>query len=87
LGFWSNYHLTFSRKESRANHVQAERLLSMGVNVATVYMNSSKAVEKLNAVDGDLHDLRFLDPKGRIVALKAKGDAKKDKSGFVIWND
>jgi hypothetical protein len=87
LGFWSNYHLTFSRKESRANHVQAERLLSMGVNVATVYMNSSKAVEKLNAVDGDLHDLRFLDPKGRIVALKAKGEAKKDISGFVIWND
>jgi hypothetical protein len=85
-GLWSNYHLTFSRKESRANHVQSEKLLSMGVNVAAVYRDSSKAVEKLGAVDGDLHDLRFLDPKGKIVALKAKGDAKKDVSGFVIHN-
>jgi hypothetical protein len=85
-GHWPNYHLTFSRKESRANHIQAEKLLSMGVNVAAVYLDASKAVEKLEAVDGDLHDLRFLDPKGKIVALKAKGDAKKDKTGFVIHN-
>ena len=85
-GNWHNYHLTFSRKESRANHIQAERLLAAGVNVAAVYLDASKAVEKLDAVDGDLHDLRFLDPRGKIVALKAKGDAKKDLSGFVIHN-
>jgi uncharacterized protein YrrD len=85
-GHWKNYHLTFSRKESRANHIQAEKLLAMGVNVAAVYSNVDKAVSK-GAIDGDLHDLRFLDEKGKIVALKAKGDAKKDKSGFVIWND
>jgi hypothetical protein len=78
--------LTFSRKESRANHIQAEKMLAAGVNVAAVYRDSSKAVETLGAVDGDLHDLRFLDPKGKIVALKAKGDAKKDLSGFVIHN-
>lgn len=87
MGKWSNYHLTYSRKESRASHVHAERLLSMGVNVAAVYSNADKAVEKLNAINGDLHDLRFLDQKGKIVALKAKGDAKKDESGFVIFND
>lgn len=85
-GHWKNYHLTFSRKESRANHLQAEKLLTLGVNVAAVYKDATKAVEKLGAVDGDLHDLRFLDPKGKIVALKAKGDAKKDKTGFVIHN-
>jgi hypothetical protein len=28
--------------------------------------------------------LRFLDPKGVIAGLKAKGKAKKDYSGFVI---
>jgi hypothetical protein len=28
--------------------------------------------------------LRFLDPRGVVVALKAKGKAKKDTSGFVI---
>ena len=35
-------------------------------------------------IDGDQDDLRFLDPKGgHIVALYAKGAAKKDQSGFV----
>jgi hypothetical protein len=88
LGKWKNYHLTFSRKESRANHVQAERLLSMGVNVAAVYLDVEKAIQtNVRAVNGDFHDLRFLNPSnGLIIALKAKGDAKKDLSGFVIRN-
>lgn len=86
-GNWKNYHLTFSRKESKENHRQAENLLALGVNVAVVYSNVEKAVNKLGAIDGDLHDLRFLDEKGKIVALKAKGDAKKDNSGFVVWNN
>lgn len=34
--------------------------------------------------DGDEDDLRFLDDEGVIVGLTAKGDAKKDLSGFVI---
>jgi hypothetical protein len=34
-------------------------------------------------IDGDDSDLRFKDPKGVIVGLKAKGDARKDTSGFV----
>ena len=86
-GTWKNYHLTFSRKESRANNVQAEKLLSIGVNVAAVYSNIDKALQDENKINGDLHDLRFLDGHGgKIVALKAKGDAKKDTSGFVIHN-
>ena len=88
LGKWKNYHLTFSRKESRANHIQAERLLSMGVNVAAVYLDLDKVLKtNAKAVNGDFHDLRFLNPNnGSIIALKAKGDAKKDLSGFVIRN-
>ena len=35
-------------------------------------------------LDGDKDDLRFLDAPHSIVALYAKGDAKKDASGFVI---
>jgi hypothetical protein len=85
-GKWNNYHLTFSRKESRANHIECEKMLRLGVNVAAVYSNVSKVVDELGAIDGDLHDLRFLDIKGKIVALKAKGEAKKDKTGFVIHN-
>lgn len=37
----------------------------------------------LDVIDGDEHDLRFLDPVGVIVGLKAKGNAKRDTSGFV----
>jgi hypothetical protein len=35
-------------------------------------------------INADEHDLRFLDDKGVIAGLKAKGRAKKDYSGFVI---
>ncbi len=88
LGKWKNYHLTFSRKESRKNHLEAERMLSMGVNVAAVYLDVDKAIKtNARAVNGDFHDLRFLNPnKGLIIALSAKGEAKKDLSGFVIRN-
>lgn len=35
-------------------------------------------------INGDEHDLRFLDPKRVVVGLNAKGDAKYDRSGFVV---
>ena len=35
-------------------------------------------------INGVEHDLRFLDPKGVIVGLKALGKAKQDHSGFVL---
>jgi hypothetical protein len=35
-------------------------------------------------IDGDADDLRFLDPDNVVVALYAKGKAKKDTTGFVI---
>jgi hypothetical protein len=39
----------------------------------------------VHVVDGDAHDLRFLDQHrfGLVVGLRAKGQAKKDKHGFV----
>ncbi|MCH8014657.1 MAG: hypothetical protein IH823_07785 [Candidatus Dadabacteria bacterium] len=41
----------------------------------------------INVFDGDLDDLRFLDPSNVIVGLRAKGKAKKETAtatGFVI---
>jgi hypothetical protein len=38
----------------------------------------------LPTIDGDRDDMRFLDPKGVVVALYAKGKAKQDQSGFVV---
>jgi hypothetical protein len=40
--------------------------------------------EQLPTLDGDRDDRRFLDPKGVVVALYAKGKAKQDQSGFVV---
>lgn len=78
-----NYQITFSRKEDNADSVNVA--LSAGVNVAAVF--AGKLPETYlgkPVVNGDLSDLRFLDPAGCIVGLVAKGDGKKDKSGFVI---
>jgi len=38
----------------------------------------------LGGIDGDAHDLRFTEPQGAMIYLKAKGKARKDRSGFVI---
>lgn len=80
----NNYHLTFSRSED--NDADCIRVLEAGKNVAVVF-NSSNLPETYmgyRVVNGDENDLRFLDDKGVIVGLKAKGDAKKDDSGFVV---
>jgi len=79
----SNYHLTFSRAES--NHKETLSALVNGLNVAAVFRNElPKTYLNKKVINGDKHDLRFLDPKHCIVGLIAKGKAKKDLSGFVI---
>lgn len=78
----SNYSLTFSRSEINDNI--SMRLLKAGANVAMVFKDIPEQYNGFKVVNGDLHDLRFLDPKNVVVALKAKGKAKKDSSGFVI---
>jgi hypothetical protein len=54
------------------------------LNIAAVFKTVPATYMGLPVIDGDETDLRFLDPKGVIVGLKAKGKAKKDTSGFVI---
>jgi hypothetical protein len=78
----ANYHLTFSRKEN--NQAQCELILAMGGNVAVVFDKLPQTYLGKPVVDGDETDLRFLDPKGVVIGLKAKGKAKKDTSGFVV---
>ncbi len=77
-----NYHLTFSRSE--CNHKVCLEIIAMGGNVAAVFKKMPEQWVKKEVIEGDLHDLRFLDKSGVIVGLKAKGKAKKDLSGFVI---
>jgi hypothetical protein len=79
-----NYKLTFSRAES--NEMDSRLAASAGMNVAVVF--STKVLPEVYmgrpVFNGDESDLRFLDPKGVIVGLYAKGKAKKDTSGFVV---
>ena len=84
----ANYHLTFSRSESNDNKVQ--EMFDRGFNVAIVF--DTKKGDPLptqymgrTVIDGDEHDLRFLDPKGVWVGLRGKGEAKKGThNGFVV---
>jgi len=88
-----NYHLTFSKTEN--NDGDCIKVLKAGGNVAVVcaldvYKNAvidgrlPYPYDTHDAVDGDYTDYRPNDPVGVIVALKAKGDAKHDTSGFTL---
>ena len=83
---FKNYHLTFSAADG--NDVDVNRAMFEGYNVATVF-GLKKTVPMPEfymdtpVFNGDESDLRFLDPKGVVVGLYAKGKAKKDTTGFV----
>ena len=78
-----NYHLTYSRSE--CNQKLVEIIAKLGGNIATVFRNElPKNWLGKEVIDGDLHDLRFLDKKKVIVGLVEKGLAKKDATGFVV---
>lgn len=79
-----NYHLTFSF--SGENLADCMAALQHGINVAVVFPTAEFPAEwnGYPVVNGDKNDLRFMDPKGVVVGLKAKGDAKKlAVGGFV----
>lgn len=84
----ANYSLTFSVADG--NDAAAAVALANGINVAVVFRDKA-TVQRYEAEgymgrpvhNGDETDLRFLDPRGVVVALYAKGNAKADKSGFV----
>jgi hypothetical protein len=83
----SNYSLTFSRSES--NELEALGVLERGHNIAVVFAVDACGrlpilYHGFPVIDGDESDLRFLDARGVVVGLKAKGDAKRDRSGFVV---
>jgi hypothetical protein len=77
----ANYHLTFSAADGNELDVQAA--VQAGMNVAVVFDKLPAEYMGRPVNDADDHDLRFLDPKGTIAGLKAKGRAKKDTTGFV----
>jgi hypothetical protein len=77
-----NYHLTFSKADG--NDADVAKAIEQGYNIAAVFDELPDSYMGLPVINADETDLRFLDPKGCIAGLKAKGRAKKDYSGFVI---
>lgn len=78
----TRYHLTLSRKEDNEQDVM--ETLEMGGNVAIVFKDLPKTYKGYRVVDGDKTDLEMTKYKNVVLGLKAKGDAKKDTTGFVI---
>lgn len=79
---FSRVHITFSKSEN--NWGQCLEALEHGFNVAAVFNKLPSHYAGYPVINGDLSDERFNDPSNVIVGLKAKGEAKKDNSGFVI---
>lgn len=89
----ANYDLTFSYSGVPAYAPYVSKAVANGERIAVVFRNRA-IVEAMLAngetflglpiVDGDNSDIRHLEPKGVIVALYAKGPARKDQSGFVV---
>lgn len=77
----ANYDLTFSLSENNDKHAIAA--LALGLNVAVVFDKLPTTWGGYEVIDGDKNDFRFLDKRGVIVGLKAKGKARHDASGFV----
>lgn len=88
-----NYYLCLSYSAANAQYqkwcLEAERAGHSVVMVARndevkARLMAEAAADGIPAVDGDEHDLRFLDPKGARVVLRAKGSAKHEQNGFVF---
>lgn len=87
--FAPNYHMTFSRSES--NRADALRYLEMGGNVAIVFDKIPETLsyngKTYRVIDGDRHDLRFLDDvegmkqegEGLVIGLKYKRPMKTEE--------
>lgn len=87
----SNYHLTFSRKES--NQADVEKAIKLGYNVTVVFDIAKTAPLPATymgrpVISGDNDDARFLDPKGVVIGLYIKGTNKAKQaardSGFAV---
>jgi hypothetical protein len=89
----ANYDLTFSYSGVEAYQPFVAKAVANGDRIAVVFRDraivnamlaNGDTFLGLPVVDGDDTDIRHLDPKGAVVALYAKGKARKDQSGFVV---
>ena len=89
VGHPANWSVTFSASEVTKPYT-IRSLLDMGINVSMVFAGKTLPTEYdgHTVIDGDVTDLRHLDPKGVIVGLRMKGVSNAFKaagaaSGFA----
>lgn len=89
----ANYDLTFSYSGVNLYQPIVKKAIEEKMRIAVVFRDRKMVEEMLKVgqrflgldiVDGDDNDIRHEDPMNSIVALYAKGKAKKDTSGFVV---
>lgn len=84
----ANYDLSLSYSLASRKYAQACTRTHEKLGARLVVVVRSQEVKQfhvdLGGIDGDAHDLRFTEPQGAMIYLKAKGKARKDRSGFVI---
>lgn len=90
----ANYHLSLSYSEASARYKavcwrtfferQASLIMVIRDDARKQIAMQDLADVGYNVIDGDEHDLRFLDPKGSLVLLRAKGKARYETNGFVL---
>jgi hypothetical protein len=82
-----NYDLTFSYSGVVTFQKYVKKAIDNKMRIATVFRSVKHIPNEflgLPVVGGDDSDIRHLDDQNTIVALYAKGRAKKDTSGFVV---
>lgn len=82
-----NYDLTVSYSGAQGFQKHVQKAINAGERIAAVFRHQENIPESflgLDCIGGDDSDIRHIEPKNVIVALYAKGQAKKDTSGFVI---
>jgi hypothetical protein len=82
-----NYDLTYSFSSITPKPISIKGLTNKNNSrVAVVFQRKEDIPTSFRAwdvIDGDDTDVRHIEPKNVVVALYAKGKAKKDQSGFV----
>jgi hypothetical protein len=84
-----NYDLTFSYSGKPEFIKYVNKAIQKNMRIAVVFKDKNNLPNEfmgLSVVNGDNSDIRHLDNQGVIVALYAKGKAKKDNTGFVVNN-
>lgn len=83
----ANYDLTFSYSGVPAYQRYVKQAIDAGMRIAVVFRSEKDIPAEfmgMECIGGDDSDIRHLEPQGVIVALYAKGSAKRDNTGFVV---